>query len=184
MSDTVKTTLITAIVSVVLAAISAYVTINQNSKEIADQTEKVNSLSAQINQASAAASKAESTIQDLVATVEAINRQLEGLDWRIAGLMNDFSNYGEGYAVVSYAKDRMGFVHLRGLAQGGGQGAAYPIFILPEGFRPEFHTEVTVGCSAEIPCELIINEQSGEAYFETWDSGWVSLDGVAFSSAP
>ncbi len=49
--------------------------------------------------------------------------------------LNGWTNIGGAYAVVSYRKDALGWVHLKGLTVAVTNGATN-IFILPAGFRP------------------------------------------------
>lgn len=55
--------------------------------------------------------------------------------WRNVTFQNGWANYGSGYHFVQYYKDGEGFVHIRGLGQGGTYASAV-IFNLPPGYRP------------------------------------------------
>lgn len=56
------------------------------------------------------------------------------LTWtNVSTFNNGWTNFGGGWAPAAYAKDALGFVHVRGLIK---DGAAGQIFLLPAGFRP------------------------------------------------
>lgn len=58
----------------------------------------------------------------------------EPIDWVYPTLLNGWENYGGSYKLVSYCKDALGRVYIRGLVRRGNPGTA--IFRLPVGFRP------------------------------------------------
>lgn len=60
--------------------------------------------------------------------------------WVSATLGAGWTNYGTAFALTSYAKDAMGWVHVRGLVRNSRgantSGRATPILTLPVGYRP------------------------------------------------
>jgi hypothetical protein len=171
MNETTKTALISAVVAILAAAISAYTTIYLKKAEL--QT------------ASKAAEETQERTGVLLEKVKATEVQFKSAapTWVRARLEPGWSVYGEPYSDPAYAKDRFGFVHLRGLAKAGGRGKSNPLMFLPEGFRPGHQMEVVVACAEGVPCEAVI-EKDGRVWFETWNPGWVSLDSLLFAAAP
>jgi len=61
--------------------------------------------------------------------------------WHVVGtagqpaFQNSWTNFGNGYTSMAFAKDSLGFVHLKGTVTGGTFLA--PVFTLPAGYRPE-----------------------------------------------
>jgi len=55
--------------------------------------------------------------------------------WKGATLLNGYSNQGSPFAIVSYKKDILNVVHIKGLATKATPDYL-PIFNLPEGYRP------------------------------------------------
>jgi hypothetical protein len=85
-------------------------------------------------------------------------------------------------APVSFLKDREGFVHLRGEAEG---GTSQCVFTLPEGYRPaqsEGFPTVTQNAKAELlPTRINVESQSGSVCFTAGFANVIaSLSGVTF----
>jgi hypothetical protein len=59
--------------------------------------------------------------------------------WINASLSSGWTNFG-GSVPVSYFRDRLGFVHLRGMAVPGTVGGSGILCQLPEGYRPGIRT--------------------------------------------
>jgi hypothetical protein len=126
--------------------------------------------------------------------------------WQPASLWSGFrhsqcwwANYGGDTAEVSYLRDGLGIVHLRGVAKAvdgdtiacGGAiepGGGPPLFGLPVGYRPptaEVHAIVSNDKPAgiNIAAHGLVHIEVG---FPTWPDAkaWVSLDGVTFRCGP
>jgi len=69
--------------------------------------------------------------------------------WQNATLVNNWTNFGSGYATAQYYKDKEGIIHIKGVVQGGGLNlAATAIFNLPAGYRPSENRIMTGGSDA------------------------------------
>jgi hypothetical protein len=106
----------------------------------------------------------------------------------------DWANYGAPYSPVSYFKDQLGIVHLRGIAKNpnsgfgliggcfyeGGGGSPGVLFRLPAGYRPaneEAFTDDNSDAFGRIdvqPGGIVCSLSSTAA------SGFATLDGIAF----
>jgi len=179
--DTKATAGLSAVVAIATTLISSFTTIYVKTTEFEAAYKKAEEATKIAEQATKVAELAKVTSDKLIGDIQDAQKTLGGLTWASARLEPEWSNYGKGYSDPSYAKDRMGIVHLRGLAKSGGQGSGFPLMILPEAFRPEYQHEIVVACNGIIPCEVMI-ETGGKVWFEAWDQGWVSLDGVSFAS--
>jgi hypothetical protein len=83
---------------------------------------------------------------------------------------------------VAFYKDRVGIVHLRGLAKGGSAGT---IFQLPTGFRPGSGKipEFLIGCEGITTCNISGNQ--GVAELMIFGSGIsAAADGAVFAPTP
>lgn len=170
MNQHVLTAIISALVALLTAAISAFTTIYVKKAEL--------------DKATTTAKNTQQKTGELLHEVKQAEQQLAAVSpsWVRARLEPGWSVYGSTYSDPSYTKDQMGFVHLRGLAKAGGQGNKNPLMVLPAGFRPEYRMEVVVSCAGNTPCEAII-EPEGHIWFETWNAGWVGLDNISFAAA-
>jgi hypothetical protein len=56
---------------------------------------------------------------------------------------NGWTNFGNGYSTMGFAKDAAGFVHLKGTITGGAFDVA--VFVLPPGYRPAQNLVLGVG---------------------------------------
>ena len=169
MSDIVKSALITGGTAILVAIITGFATITANKSGINEASDR----------AEITIDKAKITIQELRELLKQLpNTQLK---WERARLEKGWSIYDSGYSDPYYAKDILGFVHLRGLAQGGGQGKQNPLMFLPKGFRPKYRMDIVVSCDGQIPCEIII-EKDGRVWFAVWNVGWVGLDNISFEA--
>jgi hypothetical protein len=107
------------------------------------------------------------------------NAGLEDFPGACGGLNQWLNNAGpNAFDRVSYARDGLGFVHLRGVALRCG-GAASTVFQLPSGFRPGRTQSVVVPASSG-PTNLQI-EKTGKVNI---GGDIVSFAGVAFRCAP
>jgi hypothetical protein len=171
MNESVKTALISAVVAIVTAAISAFSTIYLKRAELVS--------------ASATAKSTQEKTGTLIKQVQEAKQQLAEStpNWILARVEPGWSLYGAPYSDPSYTKDQLGFVHLRGLAKAGGQGQKNPLMFLPDGFRPDHQMEVVVACGGTTaPC-LVVIEKDGRVWFERWGPSWVGLDTVSFTAA-
>lgn len=92
---------------------------------------------------------------------------------------NGWGNYGGIYPNGHYWKDSFGYVHLRGMIEGGGKPANSVIGNLPSGYRPlSREVFLTVG-HPNVPVRIDI-EQNGNILASTATQGWVSLSGISF----
>ncbi|MCZ8141698.1 MAG: hypothetical protein O9273_08505, partial [Acetobacteraceae bacterium] len=99
-------------------------------------------------------------------------------DWRYPNLRSGWSNWEQGYAPVSFMKDSLGFVHLRGLVKG---GTANLIFELPTGFRPALTHVHCVNFDAERFGRVDVMNDGKVTRFSGGNT-WVSLDGITFKA--
>ena len=95
-------------------------------------------------------------------------------------LLNGFSQFGAGFAAVSYYKDKEGIVHVRGMANVPANPVGITIFNLPAGYRPSTsgaHVFMTMGNNVATRVDVASN---GNVIFNSGTVGWVSLDGISF----
>lgn len=176
----VKTAIISAISAVAVAGLTAFATIKANELNVRS---KINAATSQAESTIKELTQAESTIEELRTQIKGLKSQLPAsLVWERARLKKGWSIYEHGYSDPSYAKDILGFVHLRGIAEGGKTGKGNLLMLLPEGFRPEHRMDIIVSCYGESPCEVVI-EPEGEVWFEILDFRWVSLDNISFEAS-
>lgn len=90
-----------------------------------------------------------------------------------------WSDYANGYGPVGYYKDSLGRVHLRGLIKGGFQGST--VFVLPAGYRPTSRRLFTCVTSPGALGRFDV-AADGSAIVVLGDPGWLSLDGISFST--
>lgn len=93
-------------------------------------------------------------------------------------LLNSWINYNVNtqHQHAGYLLDRVGFVHLTGLIDGG----AFPsiAFVLPQGMRPAKRLVFVVISNGAIGrCDVFAN---GQVWAFAGAGGYYSLDGVAF----
>lgn len=91
-------------------------------------------------------------------------------------LEGSWVNYGSGYANAGYMKDKLGFVHLKGLVKSGSMVDS--IFILPSGYRP------TANAIFAVPSNHAFGEievqTNGEILQTRGTNDWISLEGITF----
>lgn len=96
--------------------------------------------------------------------------------WKNVTFQNGWANYGVGYNPVQFYKDTNGFVHIRGLGQGG-LFASNVVFNLPVGYRPSarclFSTMAsdTTGRFDVLPDGNVLAVNG---------SGWMTFEGATF----
>lgn len=95
---------------------------------------------------------------------------------------------------VGYARDRLGYIHLRGIVRLKAPNINWsvPMFILPEGFRPEGSIFPTVtyrdsssGVQYKTTTIVISNDGSVQIAGTILppENDWLSLDGIVFPSS-
>lgn len=94
------------------------------------------------------------------------------------------------FSSAAYMRDRLGFVHLKGVIVPGSQRE---VFVLPEGFRPALGEAYAApsddAVNGHVPGHIYIRGYSNNTvpgYVEAFAHGssWVSLDGITFRCAP
>jgi len=101
--------------------------------------------------------------------------------YTLATLTNSWvSTFGvsNGFFAPAYIKDQLGYVHLRGLANGGTVGQA--IFTLPVGFRP-YASCIYPVISNGVFGSLNVNSD-GTVVLNAGSNMYVSLDGITFKT--
>ncbi|WP_344309696.1 hypothetical protein, partial [Streptomyces turgidiscabies] len=78
---------------------------------------------------------------------------------------NDWENYGDTDAPVSYTKNDEGWVTIRGAIKGGVVTNNTVLFVLPVGYRPLNRSSFTIHGATQTPVELVI-----------WENGEVKLN--------
>jgi hypothetical protein len=100
-----------------------------------------------------------------------------------------WTNYGHAYAAVGFFADRLGLVHLEGMAMRTPPLASTPhspIFVLPAGYRPRTERVFEAACSrdgsTDDECRVDVAPDGRVSVVAPWvvGSGWVSLDGIDF----
>lgn len=89
---------------------------------------------------------------------------------------NGWSNYSPSGYSAAYYKDRLGFVHLRGMIKGGTMSQT--AFTLPVGYRPA-KAMLLATASAHVYGELLLYTD-GRVDAETGQNLLMSLDGIVF----
>jgi NOL1/NOP2/fmu family ribosome biogenesis protein len=98
-------------------------------------------------------------IEEEKARASNAGRDISNLLTQLSGTVDDWedikpkANWGaydyEGWPNPSYIRDKLGFVHLRGLVvleNADDAGKKNPITVLPDGFQPQVWLEFTVAC--------------------------------------
>ncbi len=97
-------------------------------------------------------------------------------------LLNGFTNYNLGYATVAYFKDKMGIVHLRGLALKNTNQNGLAIFTLPAGYRPSTSGTLLFSTIANSGGARIDVQTNGNVVVMGGSTGWIGLDGITFKA--
>lgn len=131
---------------------------------------------------------------NLVVNGSITNANLDS-QWQTPVLLNGWVNFDSGYNLAQYRIDGDGVVWLRGLVKDGTFGTN--IFNLPTGFRPS-HRQLHVVCTwsnnppagigrVDVASDGFVSFQYGSSNLVENDgtqSGWISLDGIAFRASP
>jgi hypothetical protein len=112
-------------------------------------------------------------------TIQALNQKLTENKWIPAIFLNNWTNFGKDYNPVSFYKDNVGRVYLRGMAKGG--KIRNSIFTLPENFRPKFR-ELFIVKTGNSQTRLDIAPNGDVIILEPFKN-WISLDGITFSAS-
>lgn len=106
-------------------------------------------------------------------------RAPRGDTWHAPTLQNSWVNYGSGFTTAAYTLMDDGWVRLRGLVRNGLLDKA--IFTLPVGYRPVAHWLFGVSTNPDAHGRVDILP-TGEVMATTGNAGWLSLDGLTFST--
>ena len=96
--------------------------------------------------------------------------------WQSPTLLSGWQNYGNGYNVVGYYKDR-DRVYLKGLIRNGAVNNV--CFILPPGYRPSAR-ELLSTIADSRTARVDIDSAGNVLIWIPSSPGWVSLDGLSF----
>lgn len=99
-------------------------------------------------------------------------------DWDVVTYQNAWVDFGAPFAPVSYQRDSLGYVHLRGRMGGGTIGAV--AFTLPEDYRPTFQSTFAVDSNSAFGAIDIT--ANGDVTANVGSNFWVSLDGITFAT--
>ena len=94
-------------------------------------------------------------------------------------LLNSWVNYGAGYEVASFWKDKNGIVHIAGMIKGGITTAETVVFTLPTGYRPRASEKFFV-VSVNAICIVDVYGMGNVAIKTGANAGWISLSGISF----
>jgi len=96
--------------------------------------------------------------------------------WQNATLTNGWVHFGGAYANVSYMKDSLGFVHLRGIMKSGTMGQV--AFTLPVGYRPGAQIyQISASNGSVAICDIAA---SGTVTPQVGTNPSYSVDGITF----
>ncbi len=96
-------------------------------------------------------------------------------------LLPGYSNFGNGYANVSYMKDTLGFVHLHGTMNC--QTGTSVAFTLPAGFRPSQWLMTSLGTAPPGSSGRTDVAPNGNVWITTSsDTSLCGLDGITFKA--
>lgn len=98
--------------------------------------------------------------------------------WTAPTLLNGWVNLGSVNSIISYMKDTLGFVHLKGHGKTGAVGTI--MFNLPVGCRPAETLDFATICSSGIANISITG--AGNVNVTTGNTTWTGLDGITFKS--
>lgn len=94
-------------------------------------------------------------------------------------LLNNWVDFGSGYATAGYYKTTEGIVNLQGLIKSGLITGYTTLFILPVGFRP-LTKKVVVAVNNNTICPLEIGTNGEVVIMMNGANSWLSLEGISF----
>lgn len=101
--------------------------------------------------------------------------------WQDGPMVNGWGDYGAPYNGIEYRKDLLGYVHLRGLTQGGLVGLGIPLMTLPVGYRPGVTMLfVIMQNNAVGRVDITANGVVSVDSTVNASNAWVSLNGISF----
>jgi microcompartment protein CcmK/EutM len=122
-------------------------------------------------------------------TVSTAGSSIAQESWTGASFATNWQDYSVSYQPVSYFKDSLGLVHLRGLAKcTTGTTPGTTIFTLPVGYRPakiEMFAVRSNDAAGVDSCRLDVNAVgavSTSTDFTPASSAWISLSGILFDT--
>lgn len=105
-------------------------------------------------------------------------------DWIEPTLLSNWTNFGPGTDPVSYMKDSLGFVHLRGVMKNGSIGPSSPAFYLPEGYRPTGYLmlSATSNGSSQVLTQVDISNTTGKFQVVVGGNIICCIDNIIFKA--
>lgn len=94
--------------------------------------------------------------------------------WIEPTLQNGWVNYGIGWAIAGYYKDKQGMVHVKGMLKSGTVGSSYAVFTLPVGYRPAEGLIFTAQNQTSGARRLDMND-NGTVVPHTANNDWVAF---------
>jgi hypothetical protein len=107
-----------------------------------------------------------------------VDRLGKPLEWIEPSLLNGWVNYDNVRPQVAYAKDSLGWIHIKGLIKGGSIGQ--PAFIFPEKYRIQDVEKSFSVVSNSAFGVFKVDEPNGAATPYIGSNVWFSLDGISF----
>ncbi|QJC53049.1 hypothetical protein HGI30_16695 [Paenibacillus albicereus] len=131
------------------------------------------------------ASKAAVQLARRVSVLENGSAQAKQPQWITPTLLNGTQNFSDGFNAISYMKDALGFVHIKGFAANPSNIA---MFRLPPGYRPAknlvFASTSASSAAGANPLAATINVQANGTVQAAINAqaGFMTLDGIAFQA--
>lgn len=125
-----------------------------------------------------AISESNNNLEDRVSTIEK-GETVE--DFIAPTLLNSWVNSGAFFEEAGFYKDPFGRVHLKGVVKDGLLGSTNPIFILPEGSRPEKLGIYPIVSNSTIGAIDIFDD--GRVSLVVGSNAFASLSGISFRAA-
>jgi|SRR6478736_8349306 len=108
--------------------------------------------------------------------------------WRLVGttgqpaFQNGWVNYGSNFAPLSFWKDPMGWVSIRGLIKSGTTAAVTTVFTLPPGFRPLYNEVFPVDIDPQVHGRVDVYADGRVAVIVS-SATYTSLSGIRFRTS-
>ena len=105
-----------------------------------------------------------------------------GYEWIEPSLLNGWYNRTDDpYPPISFTKDAMGFIHIRGCVRGGTYANNTIIFTLPEGYRTGYYeTFVVSGNSSTQTAVISIRTDGTVRVFYLTGNSFLHFSGITF----